>query len=1323
MRHLPVIAWCLLLGVVRAAGPTPEESLAAMQAADGLAVSLVAAEPLVRQPVAIEFDDRGRLWVIQYLQYPNPAGLERVTVDRYSRTRYDRVPEPPPHGPRGADRITILHDTDGDGRMDSGRDFVTGLNLASGLAFGHDGVFVLNVPYLLFYPDHDRDDLPDGDPEVLLEGFGMEDAHSVANSLVFGPDGWLYGCQGSTVTSTIRGAEFQQGVWRYHPLTKAFELFCEGGGNAWGLDFDRTGQALVSTNLGGHVLLHAVQGGLCWKSFGKHGPLHNPHAYGWFDHAPHDAFHGGHVTVGGLLYRGDLLPADLRDCFIAGDLLGHGVRRHRIESWGSTVRTHDAGSLLASADAWFAPTDVAVGPDGAIYVADWTDARTAHPDPDAEWDRSNGRIYRIAPRDGRPTGAVDDPTTLDPPTLVAAIDHPSQWFVRRARRELARRAAAGDAAVLAQRPALAKTATTAAAETTALEALWTLQVTGGLDDPTAMRLLDSPHAAIREWTVRLLGDRGDVGDTIAHRLDVLAETEPDVGVRRQLASTAARLPARHALPVINAAINRDADGDDPRIPLLLWWAVERHAITGRDEVLRRFVRPSLWRSALGREHLLPRLVRRYAAEPDPAALDALVDLLRAAGDADGRRPLWEAVVAGCRELSADGGDAVWWETVRDHAIARCWHDDWNVSPDDPTLLEAGVVLDLEEPVARATGLAADPAAAADRRAAALRLLSRRHSRDLVPLGRRLAVEATEPAVRLAAIDLLGASGDATAIETLVSLAASAPGDVAAASRRVLVGRPESARAWLAAVDRGAVPASTATVEEVRPVALHGDPALDAIVARHWGRLEALPRGERLAEVRRLGNDLRAAAGDPVAGRTLFTTHCAGCHRLFGAGAGVGPDLTSANRRDREFMLMSLVDPDSTIRREYASLVLRTRSGRVFTGLPVARDEGSITLVDPSGRREVLPMSEVEDIHESPRSLMPDDLVRLLTPQALRDLFAYLEADAPPPRTYVNTLRKLDDPEPLLADHPDFFAPIREEARFEAPPLVVDEAADLHVRAWRFSYNARGIVEMDNHLRARDTAVIVVHPWAIDDDWGWRTPQPAGVADFCTPRKNALAAGHTSRVVVPFLDRLRDRAACVMYSLPGPADPLRTRLYRTFAGSPPADVRRAADTELRTALAAFDYRGEPVPASFPLSDETPVQDYFRHFPGLDAGPRFNGAGFWNLPIPVSSAIPVAEGDVVIFDDEGYPALREFLQRQGVRHVLLTGYATDMCYCKTTAGYENLDDDFNVFLVADASLATFPANDTPRYAVNAAISFASLEHLITQVSWVTVDPEAP
>lgn len=320
------------------------------------------------------------------------------------------------------------------------------------------------------------------------------------------------------------------------------------------------------------------------------------------------------------------------------------------------------------------------------------------------------------------------------------------------------------------------------------------------------------------------------------------------------------------------------------------------------------------------------------------------------------------------------------------------------------------------------------------------------------------------------------------------------------------------------------------------------------------------------------------------------------------------------------------------------------------------------------------------------------------------------------RTYENRLTPLKSAPALLSDYPEFVQPVEESVRFEAPCLVDDEGADLEVRAWRFSYNARGIIEMPNRLRAAQTAVIMVHPWGIDDGQGWNTPEPAGVADFCTPEKNHLAARHTREVIDPFLKRLRGKVAAIMYSLPGGEDPIRHRLYRSFSYRPTAAERAAAARELDQKLRSFAYRGEPLPQVLELSGDKTVIDYFRQFPGLDAGARFNNEGFWQLPIPLTRDIKDVPDDVVIYDAQGYAPLKEFLQKQDIRHVLLTGYATDMCFCRTTAGYENLSRDFNVFLVGDATLATFPANSTPKYATNAHISFAALNHLITQVSWV-------
>ncbi|MDG2384571.1 MAG: isochorismatase family protein [Pirellulaceae bacterium] len=322
------------------------------------------------------------------------------------------------------------------------------------------------------------------------------------------------------------------------------------------------------------------------------------------------------------------------------------------------------------------------------------------------------------------------------------------------------------------------------------------------------------------------------------------------------------------------------------------------------------------------------------------------------------------------------------------------------------------------------------------------------------------------------------------------------------------------------------------------------------------------------------------------------------------------------------------------------------------------------------------------------------------------------------RIYENRLRQIKEPKPLLNDHPEFFEPIIERTHFESPPLVIDEPANLNVRAWRFSYNARGIIEIPNHLDAKRTAVIMVHPWGIDDGQGWNTPEPAGVADFCTKEKNHFAARHTRSVVRPFINALRDHVGLVMYSLPGKQDSIRKKLYRSFQHTPSLAERNRGKIELRDKLNRFNYEGKSLPQTVTLSNDKPVADYFRQFPGLDAGEKYNNAGFWDLPIPVTRDVDVDPNDVVIYDAEGYEPLKKFLIANGIHHILLTGYATDMCFCRTTAGYENLSKDFNVFLVGDASLATFPSNASPRFAVNAAISYAALNQLITQVSWISL-----
>jgi hypothetical protein len=329
---------------------------------------------------------------------------------------------------------------------------------------------------------------------------------------------------------------------------------------------------------------------------------------------------------------------------------------------------------------------------------------------------------------------------------------------------------------------------------------------------------------------------------------------------------------------------------------------------------------------------------------------------------------------------------------------------------------------------------------------------------------------------------------------------------------------------------------------------------------------------------------------------------------------------------------------------------------------------------------------------------------------------FASAAEPASRVYKNELRELKDPAPLLADHPEYIQPIEEVHRFEAPILVDDAEADLEVRAWRFSYNARGIIEMPNRLDGAKTAIVVVHPWGIDDGQGWKMPNPAGVAYACTFEKNELMLQHAADVINPFLQAHRDTVKVVLYSLPNKPDPIRTKLYRSTERTPTPEERKAARADLTKALTSYQYGAAEIPAAIPLATGKPAIDYFKAFPGIDSSAKYNGVGYWDLPIPVMSTIDVADDDVVLYDRQEYPALKEFLQGQGVEHVLLCGYHADMCVCETTAGYKNLKKDFNVFLVGDAVQATLPANKTSAYATNQAVSYAALDLLITQTSWV-------
>jgi len=1005
---------------VCAQGYSAQDAVRRMTVADGFHVDSVASEPLVRQPVAIDFDDRGRLWVLQYLQYPNPAGLKRVKVDRYSRTLYDRVPLPPPHGPKGADRLTILEDTDGDGRIDRSIDFISDLNLATGFAFGYGGVFVLQTPYLLFYPDRDRDDVPDGDPDVLLQGFGMEDSSSLANSLTWGPDGWLYGTQGTNLTATIRGVQFEQGLWRYHPVSKQFELFAEGGANMWGLDFDRQGNLLAGTNYGGYLMIHGVQGGFYQKSFAKHGELHNPFTFGYFGHAPHKNFQGGHVTVGGLIYQDDVFPPQFRNKYIAVDTLGHSVRWHHVRPHGSTVRTENGGVLLQANDTWFAPSDCVMGPDGAVYIADWYDQRTAHPDPDASWDRTNGRIYRLRWGAARQSHPVD-PQSLSNDELIQWISSSSEWKVRRARRILAERGDRnGKRAVIGQ---LTKNLRRADDEWIVLQMLWTLHVLGGLDGELQLELLQHQTAAVRGWAIRLLVDEMTVSDSregehrtapASPRLNRLAEiagSDTSPVVIRQLASAARRMPAAECILLARQIAGRSEFLDDPCIPLLTWWAIEYHAISSVEEVLAAFTDSEAWRLPLIRDFILGRLMRRFAGGGSSAGFAACARLLDAAPDDVQRRRMIIELDAGLKMLGRkkrprlplpDSTIAI--GSIEDRSgtgrlkdippeLAGVLTQLWDDGTHDPLVIRVSARLGSQRARQRAVNLVLAPDSSVKCRLAMLQILQEVGDEKLcLEPAQKLVAESQPAAVRLAALKLLERFSDERTADLLLRDFSKMDRSLQRRTVDVLLGRPLSALAFLRKVDRGGIAPDVVTTNQLRRVALHENTTIDTLVRKHWGNIRAGTPEEKLAEIRRLNNDLRAGSGHVSAGRLVFGKVCAGCHRLFGQGKDVGPDLTKANRQDLNFLLVSIVDPSVQIRKEYLSYVIVTVDGRIVSGLPVEETAAGVTLLDAKNERTVIARDDIEEIRISATSLMPEKILKDLQPQQVRDLFRYLRSD-------------------------------------------------------------------------------------------------------------------------------------------------------------------------------------------------------------------------------------------------------------------------------------------------------------------------------------------
>ena len=966
-------------GVEPAAGPlVPEESRARFTVADDLEVDLVLAEPVVSQPVFIDFDDRGRLWVMQYLQYPEPAGLTLLSKDQWWRAVYDKVPRPPPHGVKGRDRITIHEDTDGDGTFDAHKTFLDGLNIATAFARGRGGVYVANPPYLLFYADANRDDVPDGGPEVLLEGFGIEDTHSVINSLRWGRDGWLYGAQGSTVTGAVRRPgddrvvkSIGQNIWRYHPETRTYDIFSEGGGNAFGVEMDRAGRIFSGHNGDNTRGFHYLQGAYLRKGFDKHGELSNPYAFGWFPMMEHGDY--ARFTHTFLVYESDALPDRYRGrLFALNPLHGHVIVSRR-EPVGSTFRTRDEGFAIQSADPWFRPVDIKEGPDGNLYLADWYDSQLAHIDnSQGGIDRDRGRIYRIRKKGAKPGWR---PEADDDAALLVRLAGPRRW----------QRQAAIEALADAPRPQLnaqLHERLTRSRGQEALESLWALHVNGGLSTARLAAAVAHPEPWVRAWAWRLAFDRADtIPDGLEAALRAAAEREDDVDVLCQIACSAKRMRDQaEALPLVRLLLMRDPHADDPRFPLLVWWALESQVEPARDAVLGLFADAGLWRGRLVEREILPRLMRRFAAtglrtdlavcndllarSPSPAATAAL---MRGFEEAYRRRSLANVPPELAAALTRAGGGSVALKVRQGDAAAR----------------------------REALAILADEQAVAADRADFAAMFGEAKSPEALAGLLDVLMTTGDDQVRAAILGALPAYDDPRIPEAVLARYGRFTEDVRALARALLVSRKPWARALLAAVRAGAITPVSLTGDTVRQLTMLRDDEIARDVAAIWGPVGGASTEAMQAEFSRL-RDLLAArpGGDPYAGKQLFMQSCGKCHVLHNAGGQVGPNLTSYQRDDVNRLLVNVVNPSAEIREGYETHVAMLDDGRVVQGFLVEQDPHLVVLRTAEGTTVPLERDSIEERVVNGTSLMPEGLLTGLSDDQVRDLFAYLRTTQP-----------------------------------------------------------------------------------------------------------------------------------------------------------------------------------------------------------------------------------------------------------------------------------------------------------------------------------------
>jgi len=954
---------------------------------DGFRATLFSSEPQVVQPISFCIDARGRLFVAEALNYGTWQ-------------------------PTGKDRITILEDLDGDGRADSRKVFYEGFNYITGIEVGFGGVWVMSPPKLYFIPCREGDDKPSGEPEVVFDGFGYKESrHNLANGFTWGPDGWLYGGHGRTSPSDVGrpGSRADQrvhcdgGVFRIHPTRRIFENFADGTTNPWGVDFDDFGQCFVSNCVNPH-LFHMIQGG-------HYEPWRNrPSSLYAYERLPTCADHlhypggklnemrgetsetlamgGGHAHCGTLVYLGDRFPNEYRNTVFMCNVHGRRINHDLLKRKGAGYSASHGKDFMIAGDPWFMGVTLRSGPDGNIFVSDWSDTGECHTyKPNVE----TGRIFKIS--FGEQQKPAGDLTKLSDDDLVKLQEHPNDWHVRHARRLLQERASKPDWKAEPVHSSLRKLLAFGELNPARrLRGLWALYVTGGLSAELLCTLLNDDSEHVRAWSIQLLCEDGKPPAKALVRFAQMAKSDSSPVVRLYLAAALQRLPLDQRWDIAEGLLNHEKDADDSNLPLMNWYGIEPLVPADPSRALQLAASA---RIPLLREFIARRVVDHVIPRGDKGDLGPLVITLGKSNE-ETQRDLLKGAREGMRGRKSmkmpDGWPAVYPRLKQ--------ANDVNVR-ESATML--GLVFGDTQALADIRTSALSPALPSKVRQAALEALIEKRIPDLAPLLQELL---TDKAVRSTALRGLAALPHGATPEKVLAVYGELTPEEKQHAVATLASRKEYALELLKAVEKNRIARADISAYIARQLHALGDKEITDRLRRVWGEVRSTAP-QKLAQMTRFKemltpNYLRNA--NPERGRLIFGKSCSQCHKLYGEGGTIGPDLTGSNRGDLEYLLSNLIDPSAEVAKDYRMSAVETLNGRKVTGIVVERSPARLVL-QTATERITLAAEDVESIKDSDVSIMPEGQLDTLTKEQVRDLIGYLTSKTQVPLAPVPKEKK------------------------------------------------------------------------------------------------------------------------------------------------------------------------------------------------------------------------------------------------------------------------------------------------------------------------------